>query len=82
MRSVLLLLGRVRAFVVRDFQLAVSYRLEFFMRILSILFVTTTLYFISQIFAGSGAQVVSCESERGTLFDVLETFERETGEGE
>jgi ABC-2 type transport system permease protein len=44
-------LGRVRAFVVRDFQLAVSYRLEFFMRLLSILFVTTTLYFIAQIFA-------------------------------
>jgi ABC-2 type transport system permease protein len=53
MKALLLLLGRVRAFVVRDFQLAVSYRLEFFMRILSILFVTTTLYFISQIFAGS-----------------------------
>ena len=53
MRALLLLLGRVRAFVVRDFQLAVSYRLEFFMRILSILFVTTTLFFISQIFAGS-----------------------------
>ena len=53
MRSLLLLLGRVRAFVVRDFQLAVSYRLEFFMRILSILFVTTTLFFISQIFAGT-----------------------------
>jgi ABC-2 type transport system permease protein len=53
MKALTLLLGRVRAFVVRDFQLAVSYRLEFFMRILSILFVTTTLYFISQIFAGS-----------------------------
>ena len=53
MRALLLLLGRVRAFVVRDFQLAVSYRLEFFMRILFILFVTTTLYFISQISAGS-----------------------------
>jgi ABC-2 type transport system permease protein len=53
LRAVLLLLGRVRAFVVRDFQLAVSYRLEFFMRILSILFVTTTLFFISQIFAGT-----------------------------
>ena len=53
LRGVLLLLGRVRAFVVRDFQLAVSYRLEFFMRILSILFVTTTLYFISQIFAST-----------------------------
>jgi len=55
MRALVLLLGRVRAFVVRDFQLAVSYRVEFFMRILSILFVTTTLYFISRIFAGSFA---------------------------
>jgi len=27
-----------------------------------------------------GAHVVSCETERGTLLDVLETFERETGE--
>jgi ABC-2 type transport system permease protein len=49
--GVRLLLGRVRAFVVRDFQLAVSYRLDFFLRITSILFVTTTLFFISQIFA-------------------------------
>lgn len=55
MRALVLLLGRVRAFVVRDFQLAVSYRVEFFLRILSILFVTTTLYFISRIFAGSFA---------------------------
>lgn len=53
MRALLLLLGRVRAFVVRDFQLAVSYRLEFFLRILWILFATTTLYFISRIFTGS-----------------------------
>src|SRR2546423_10285486 len=53
MRSVLLLLDRLRAFVVRDFQLAVSYRLEFFMRILSILFITTPLFFISQIFAST-----------------------------
>jgi ABC-2 type transport system permease protein len=51
LKRFLLLVGRVRAFVVRDFQLAVSYRLDFFMRILSILFVTMTLYFISQIFA-------------------------------
>ncbi|HEX5709615.1 MAG TPA: ABC transporter permease [Pyrinomonadaceae bacterium] len=43
--------ARVWAFVVRDFQLAFSYRLEFLLRILSILFVTTTLFFISQIFA-------------------------------
>jgi hypothetical protein len=27
-----------------------------------------------------GAHVVSCETERGTLLDVLETFERETEE--
>lgn len=53
LRSMLLLLGRIRAFIVRDFQLAVSYRVEFFIRILSILFVTTTLFFISQIFAGT-----------------------------
>ncbi len=53
LNSIALLLGRVRAFVVRDFQLAFSYRLEFFMRMLSILFVVTTLFFISQIFAGS-----------------------------
>jgi ABC-2 type transport system permease protein len=47
------LLRRVRAFVVRDFQLAISYRLEFFLRILTILFMVTTFYFISQIFSGS-----------------------------
>src|ERR687885_272076 len=50
------LLRRVRAFVVRDFQLAISYRLEFFLRILTILFVVTTFYFISQIFIGSGTR--------------------------
>ena len=48
-----LLLRRVRAFVVRDFQLAVSYRLEFFLRILTILLVVTTFYFVSRIFSGS-----------------------------
>jgi hypothetical protein len=31
---------------------------------------------------GAGARVVSCETERGTLYDVLETFEREDGGGE
>jgi len=30
---------------------------------------------------GAGAEVVACETERGTLFDVLETFERETEGG-
>jgi len=29
----------------------------------------------------SGARLVSCETERGTLLDVLETFEREAREG-
>ncbi len=46
------LLRRVRAFVIRDFQLALSYRVEFFIRIVWILGVTTTFYFISRIFAG------------------------------
>ena len=43
-------LGRVRAFVVRDFQLAISYRLAFFLRIVSILIIITTAFYISQIF--------------------------------
>jgi ABC-2 type transport system permease protein len=53
LNAVKLLLRRLRAFVVRDFQLAVSYRLEFFLRILTILFVVTTFFFISKIFSGS-----------------------------
>jgi ABC-2 type transport system permease protein len=52
-RAVSSLLRRVRAFVVRDFQLAVSYRLEFFLRILTILFVVTTFHFVSKIFTES-----------------------------
>lgn len=48
-----LLLRRVRAFVARDFQLAISYRLEFFLRILTILLIVTTFYFVSKIFTGS-----------------------------
>jgi ABC-2 type transport system permease protein len=52
-KSLSLLAGRVRAFAVRDFQLAVSYRLDFCMRVLSTLFMTTTLFFVSQIFAGT-----------------------------
>ncbi|HYO62882.1 MAG TPA: ABC transporter permease [Pyrinomonadaceae bacterium] len=47
-----LLLKRVRAFVARDLQLTLSYRLQFFFRLLEVLFVVTTLYFISQIFSG------------------------------
>src|SRR5215213_5664505 len=53
LRAASLLLRRVRAFVVRDFQLAVSYRLEFLLRLLTILFVVTTFYFVSKIFSGS-----------------------------
>src|SRR6059058_340423 len=56
LKSLTLLLRRVRAFVVRDFQQAISYRLEFFLRILTILIVVTTFYFISQIFTGGGTQ--------------------------
>lgn len=50
--SINLLLRRIRAFVIRDFQLAVSYQAEFFIRILWILGVVTTFFFISRIFAG------------------------------
>jgi ABC-2 type transport system permease protein len=52
MMSILLLMRRVRAFVIRDFLLAVSYRMEFFLRVLSILIAVTTLFFISRIFEG------------------------------
>ena len=52
LRAAWLLLRRVRAFVARDFQLAVSYRLEFFMRVLMILLMVTTFYFVSKIFTG------------------------------
>ncbi len=48
----LLLLRRIRAFIIRDFQLALSYRVEFFIRLLWILGISTTFYFISRIFAG------------------------------
>jgi ABC-2 type transport system permease protein len=47
-----LLLRRVRAFVVRDFQLALSYRLQFIFQVLQVLFAVTTLFFISKIFEG------------------------------
>jgi ABC-2 type transport system permease protein len=48
----MLLLKRIRAFVIRDFHLAVSYRLEFILKILWILGIVTTFYFIAQIFRG------------------------------
>ncbi|MCS6873870.1 MAG: ABC transporter permease [Pyrinomonadaceae bacterium] len=52
LEQIIYLIRRVRAFVIRDFQLALSYRVEFFIRVLWILGVTTTFYFISRIFAG------------------------------
>lgn len=47
------LFRRIKAFIIRDFQLAISYRFEFFIKILWILGVTTTFYFISRL-ANSG----------------------------
>ena len=43
----------MRAFLARDLRVTVSYRMQFFMRILSILVVVTTLFFVSKIFAGA-----------------------------
>ena len=56
MRGLAILLRRVRAFVVRDFQLALSYRLQTFFRVLQVLFIVTTLFFVTQIFAGGVIQ--------------------------
>ena len=52
MKRVLALLGQIRAFVIRDFQLAISYRVAFFVRVLTILIVVTIFYYISRIFLG------------------------------
>src|SRR5947207_5770622 len=52
MNSIKLLPLRIYAFLVRDFRLFVSYRMQFFLRVLSILIVVTTLFFISKIFTG------------------------------
>ncbi len=43
------LFRRIKAFIIRDFQLAISYRFEFFIKLLWILGVTTTFYFISRL---------------------------------
>jgi len=48
----LLFLRRIWAFIVRDWRLELSYRMQFFLRVLSILIVVTTLFFISKIFRG------------------------------
>lgn len=52
LRSVKLLLRRIWAFTVRDFQLMLSYRLQFFLRVLTILLMVTTLFFIAKTFTG------------------------------
>jgi len=50
--ATILFLRRVWAFLARDWRLELSYRMQFFLRILSILIVVTTLFFISKIFTG------------------------------
>jgi len=54
MKRILALWDRMRAFVIRDVQLAVSYRLAFFLRVLTILIVVTIAYYVSRIFIGNG----------------------------
>lgn len=54
MNAIASLLGRMKAFMIRDFQLAISYRLAFFLRVLSILIFVTIAYYISRIFLGKG----------------------------
>jgi ABC-2 type transport system permease protein len=49
----IILLRRIWAFIVRDWRLQLSYRMQFFLRILSILIIVTTFFFISKIFTGS-----------------------------
>lgn len=50
--STILFFRRIWAFLARDWRLELSYRMQFFLRILSILIVVTTLFFISRIFTG------------------------------
>lgn len=48
----LLLVRRVRGFISRDFSLAISYRMDFFMRMLQTVIIVTALFFISHVFRG------------------------------
>jgi ABC-2 type transport system permease protein len=50
--SPLLFLRRIWAFVVRDWRLELSYRMQFFLRMLSILILVTIFFFGSKIFVG------------------------------
>ena len=52
MNSLRLLPRRIFAFVARDFRLFISYRMLFFLRIISVLAIVTTFFFVSKIFAG------------------------------
>jgi ABC-2 type transport system permease protein len=52
MKALRLLPRRIYAFLARDFRLFVSYRMQFFLRVLSVLGIVTTFFFISKIFAG------------------------------
>src|SRR5215213_2452210 len=52
MNALTLLPRRIFAFIARDFRLFVSYRMQFFLRIVSVLAIVTTFFFISKIFAG------------------------------
>src|SRR3989441_9251679 len=48
----MVLMRRIWAFVVRDWHVTISYRMQFFLRVLSVLIAVTTLFFIPKIFAG------------------------------
>jgi ABC-2 type transport system permease protein len=52
MNALTLLPRRIFAFVARDFRLFISYRMLFFLRIISVLAIVTTFFFVSKIFAG------------------------------
>lgn len=52
MESLKLFPRRLYAFVARDFRLFVSYRMMFFLRVLSVLAVVTIFFFMSRIFSG------------------------------
>ena len=52
MKRIIVFARRVWAFIERDWRLTISYRMQFFLRVISILIVVTTLFFISRIFSG------------------------------
>ena len=64
MKALKLLPRRIFAFVARDFRLFISYRMLFFLRIISVLAIVTTFFFVSKIFAG---YIVSRNSRNGAI---------------